>query len=225
MLLRQPKTNPKISACANVYGPHNYDSTPFVLVNMETFVHDKPKRQRTFAEHSRRGFVLGTSFDHYRAWTMWLKDTRATRVSATVFHKHKSLTNPAVTPSDRIIVTAKTLVDEIKGCMPHHISATSLKHFERLGNILKQSMPQTDAPPTTFPIPQSPPTTPLGRGPHTPPQQQNTPLVFPPIAPATVTPPPRIPPPPKVVPPPRVAADCNAPASTTIASPSAHNPA
>ena len=44
LLLRQSKSNPKISAYAHVYGPHNYDTTPFVPVRMETLVHDKPKR-------------------------------------------------------------------------------------------------------------------------------------------------------------------------------------
>ena len=70
LLLRQSKTNPKISAYAHVYGPHDYNATPFVPVGMETLIHDKPKRRRTFAEHCSKGFVLGTSFDHYRDWTM-----------------------------------------------------------------------------------------------------------------------------------------------------------
>ena len=44
LLLHQSKTNPKNSAYAHVYGPHNYDAPPFVPVGMETLIHNKPKR-------------------------------------------------------------------------------------------------------------------------------------------------------------------------------------
>ena len=117
LLLRQSTTNPKISAYAHVYGPHDYNVTSFVPVGMETLVHNKLKRCRTFAEHCSKGFILGTSFDHYRAWTMWMTDTRSTHVSATVYHKHKYPTTPTVTPADRVLAAVKKLSEEIKGRM------------------------------------------------------------------------------------------------------------
>ena len=75
LLLRQSNVDPKISAYAHVYGQHDYNATPFVPIGMETLVHEKPRRRRTFAEHCKEGFVLGTSFEHYRCWIMWMKDT------------------------------------------------------------------------------------------------------------------------------------------------------
>ena len=44
LLLCQSKSNPKISAYAHVYVPHNYGANHFVPVGMETLVHDKTKR-------------------------------------------------------------------------------------------------------------------------------------------------------------------------------------
>ena len=73
-----------------------------------------------------------------------MTDTRATRVSATVYHKHKYLTTPTVTPADRVLAAAQKLSEEIKGRMPQHLSTTNLDHLERLGNILKQRMPQVN---------------------------------------------------------------------------------
>ena len=89
LLLRQSNVFPKISAYAHVYGAHDCNAAPFVPIGMESLVHDKPHRRKTFAEHCIKGYVLGTSFEHYRAWIIWMKDPRRTRVSATVFHKHK----------------------------------------------------------------------------------------------------------------------------------------
>ena len=103
MLLRQTNVNPNVSTYAHVYGKHNYDIHPFVPIGMETLVHDKPHRRKTFSEHCSKGHVLGTSFEHYQAWEMWMTKTMATRVSGKVFHKHKYITNPDVTPEDRVI--------------------------------------------------------------------------------------------------------------------------
>ena len=100
LLLQQLNVHPKLSAYTHVYGPHNYDAHPFVPIGMETLVHEKPKHCKTFAEHCKKGFVLGTSFKHYRAWTIWMNDTRTASVSGTVFHKHKYISTPAVTPVD-----------------------------------------------------------------------------------------------------------------------------
>ena len=71
---------------------------------METLVHGKPRRRKTFAEHCTKVHVLGTSFEHYRTWIMWMKETKITRISGTVFHKYKYITNPDVTPEDRVII-------------------------------------------------------------------------------------------------------------------------
>ena len=81
LILQQSNVNPMISAYTHVYGQHDYDAAPFVPIGMETLVHVKPHRRKTFAEHCKKGFVLGTSFENYWAWVMWMKDTRATRVS------------------------------------------------------------------------------------------------------------------------------------------------
>ena len=60
LILRQSNLNPKISAYAHVYGPHNYNGAPCVPNGMETLVHNKMKIRGTFAEHCSKGFVLGT---------------------------------------------------------------------------------------------------------------------------------------------------------------------
>ena len=69
---------PNIATYAHVYGPHDYNTALLLPVRMETLVHDNPKRRGKFAEHFSKGFVLGTEFEHYLSWVMWMKDTRYT---------------------------------------------------------------------------------------------------------------------------------------------------
>ena len=93
---------------------------------METLVQDKPKRRGAFAEHRSKFFSLGTAFEHYGSWIKYMKDTRAKRISATVFHKHKYIANPDITPEDRVIAAAGKLEDAHKVRMPPHLIGTIL---------------------------------------------------------------------------------------------------
>ena len=46
LLLRQTNINPKISAFAYLYGPHDYNAQPFVPIGMEVMIQDKPSRRK-----------------------------------------------------------------------------------------------------------------------------------------------------------------------------------
>ena len=144
LLLRQSNVNPNILSYAQIYGLHDYNAAPFVPIGMETPVHEKPKRRGTFAEHCSIGYVLGTAFENYCLLKMWMKATRATQISATVFHKHKYITNPGVTPEDRVMTTAGKLMAELKGRMANNLRETELKQLEQLWTILKYGWTQKD---------------------------------------------------------------------------------
>jgi hypothetical protein len=121
LLLRQSRVNPNMSAYAHLYGQHNYNKHPFVPIGMEALVHDKPQMRRTYAEHPRKAFVLGTSIEHYRCWKFWSIDTRSTWVSGAAFFKHKYITNPAVSPEDLVIAAAANLSQALATNMPQQL--------------------------------------------------------------------------------------------------------
>ena len=62
LILQQSNVNPKSSAYAHVYGPHDYNSEPFVLIKMETLVYDKPKRRGAFWGALQQRIRPGHSF-------------------------------------------------------------------------------------------------------------------------------------------------------------------
>ena len=121
ILLSHSNVNTHISSYAHVYGQHDYSAEPFVPIGMESLVHDKPQRRQKFAEHCKKGFVLGTSFEHYRGWKMWMINMRTVRISNTVFHKHKYISNPTVTLDDAFIASAQNLAAALKSKMPHYL--------------------------------------------------------------------------------------------------------
>ena len=81
---------------------------------------------------SVKGLVLGNSFEYYRRWIIWMSTYRATRMLATVFHKHKYISNPSFTPEDAVIEAADKLTDTIQGHMPHQLIETVLDQLTRL---------------------------------------------------------------------------------------------
>jgi hypothetical protein len=66
LLLQQLQLHPNLSTYAHVYGHHDYNKHPFILIGMEALVHDKPHKRCTYAEHCKKVFVLGTSTKHYQ---------------------------------------------------------------------------------------------------------------------------------------------------------------
>ena len=139
MLLSMSNVNPKISSYPHVYGQHDYKSDPFVPIGMESLVHDEPSRRKTFAAHCRKVYVLGTSFGHYQAWNIWMINTQATRVSATVFHKHKYISDPTATSADAIIAAAGNLITTIKGHLPHCLQESHFSELMRLSTIFSDA--------------------------------------------------------------------------------------
>eukprot|EP00804_Cyclotella_cryptica_P024119 CCRYP_007336-RA/>CCRYP_007336-RA protein AED:0.15 eAED:0.19 QI:0/0/0/1/0.33/0.25/4/0/962 len=93
-LLRQSNANPKISAYAHLYGPHDYNAAPFVPLGMEALVHDKPHRRKTYAQHCSRGWIIGTSTEHYRCWKIW---------SPTTLTPHSNRPAPATASAPAVI--------------------------------------------------------------------------------------------------------------------------
>eukprot|EP00804_Cyclotella_cryptica_P024317 CCRYP_015305-RA/>CCRYP_015305-RA protein AED:0.21 eAED:0.21 QI:0/0/0/1/1/1/2/0/741 len=179
-LLRQSNANSRISAYAHLYGPHDYNASPFVPLGMEALVHDKPHRRKTYAQHCSKGWVIGTFTEHYRCWKIWSPTTRSTRIAATVFFKHKYLTNPSMSPADALIAAAANLTHVIKhNAKAQHVGAKNLQDLQCLQQLFSDTAKQQLLSPT--------PTKPVA--PHTPPPrvQAHSPI------PTACTPPPTSP--------------------------------
>ena len=116
---------------------------------MEAMVHDKPHKRQTFAEHCSKAYVLGTSTEHYRCWKFWTISTQSTRISGTAFFKHKYLTNPGITPEDRIIAAATRLTNAIQGTTTTNIHTSTLQSLDNLQQIFHDAARKADSPSNT----------------------------------------------------------------------------
>ena len=72
---------------------------------------------------------------------MWMKTTWALRISSTIFHKRKYISNLSVTPVNQVLSAASALANLLKTNVTNYLTNTSLFHIKRLGSILKRKVP------------------------------------------------------------------------------------
>ena len=103
-LLRQSIATSTISAYAHLNGPFDYNKMPLAPTGCNVQVHKKKTDKRgTWAFHSVDGWYLSTSPEHYRTHRCHVKPTNSERLSDTVHFHHKDITNPSITPADKLI--------------------------------------------------------------------------------------------------------------------------
>ncbi len=78
-------------------------------------MHDAPTKRATWAENAVDNWYIRTSPEHYRCHIIYAKQTRSTRISNTVWFKHKYITQPTVTPADMIVKAMNDLAAALKG--------------------------------------------------------------------------------------------------------------
>ena len=118
-MLRKSAQTPTISAFTHLHGQHNYDAHPFAILGSAVEIHVMPKHRKTWSTHTKSGYYLGPSWEHYRCHDIWVTDTRARRVGQTVFFKHKYLTQLSVTMNDALLRAGNNLCSALTNSAPN----------------------------------------------------------------------------------------------------------
>lgn len=163
-LLRQANTMPELSAYAFLHGAFDYNKTPLAPLGCAAQVHNASERRGTWGEHSLDGWYIGTSPEHYRCYTVHIKQTNSERVSDTVLFRHKYITRPFVTPEDRLMKAISDLKHKIqkKNNATGYKQLAALKklddiHQKRTGTTLQSKVHFSDLPTIIRFNPQAPP--------------------------------------------------------------------
>lgn len=98
---------PTISAHVYLNGPHDYNQHPLAPLGCAVQMHKKLGRRISWDPHSVNRWYVGTSTEHYRCFKIFHKETRAERISGTVFFKHRYLIMPKITKADAIVEVEK----------------------------------------------------------------------------------------------------------------------
>ena len=83
-MMRPARCNPKMSAYAYIYGPHNFAATPLAPAGTKVIVHMKPEQRSSWAYHGKVGWYVGPSHEHYRCFRCFLPCTGREIITDTV---------------------------------------------------------------------------------------------------------------------------------------------
>ena len=139
-LLRQSNATPTVSAYAHMSGPFDYNKMPLAPMGCNVQVHEKTDKRGTWAFHSVDGWYLATSPEHYRTHKCHIKSTKSERYSDTVSFQHKHITNPTVSPHDKVMKAIADCSNTIKGLGNHDATA----EMHDLQQIVKNTSPTLD---------------------------------------------------------------------------------
>ena len=136
-LLRQANVAPHVSAYAYLHEQYDYNRMPLAPLGCAVQFHVKPKNRKTWGEHSMDGWYVRTSPEHYRCHEIFVKATRNTRISDTVFFKHKYITQPTITPEDAIMKALQDIRQAISG-KSNTKGQENLQALERMTQALEK---------------------------------------------------------------------------------------
>ena len=132
---RKSKMVPNISAHAYLHGQHDYNAQPLAPLGCAVEMHVQPDVRETWAPHSVSGYNVGTSFEHYRCYIIWVKDTKSVRIGNTIFFKHKYLTMPTLTTADALLKAAHDMATALLGGI--NTTNETAEALEKLMDIYK----------------------------------------------------------------------------------------
>eukprot|EP00956_Cyclotella_meneghiniana_P024798 scaffold50421_cov81-Cyclotella_meneghiniana.AAC.3 len=161
-LLRQSNATPTVSAYAHLSGPFDYNKMPLAPMGCEAQVHEKTDKRGTWAYHSLDGWYLNTSPEHYRVHNCHIKSTKAERLTDTIQFKHKHITNPTLSHSDKLM----NALANCKAALLGHIDFKADHNLSELNTLVQQVeqklnseipiAPQVPQPPESTNTPQVP---------------------------------------------------------------------
>ena len=135
--LRKSTLDPTKSAWEFFNAAFDYAATPIGPLGCRIIIHKKPSVRNSWDIRWKDGWSLGCPLEHYRRQRVAPKDTKAVQVSDTLEYCHHYLTQPTLTPEDRVLHVLQTLTCAIEEA-PIQMCDEQLRKISALHNIFGQ---------------------------------------------------------------------------------------
>jgi hypothetical protein len=154
-LLRGSRINPKLSAHAQMNGHFDFNRTPLAPPGIRVLVHIKPSERTTWSPHGADGWYTGPALESYRCYTVWLWETRATRLCDTLTWFPTKVTMPLASSNDLILAGIQDILQALRHPSPGSpLAPLTDSHHEallQLSTILTSIARPPAALPTSLP--------------------------------------------------------------------------
>eukprot|EP00804_Cyclotella_cryptica_P028785 CCRYP_018721-RB/>CCRYP_018721-RB protein AED:0.41 eAED:0.41 QI:0/0/0/1/0/0/3/0/816 len=104
-------------------------------------VHEKTDSRGTWAFHSVDGWYVSTSPEYYRTHRCHIKSTNSDRLNDTVHFHHKHITNPTLTPADKLMAA----IADCSRALLTHAPPAGACNLRQLQELLQQTSTQLNS--------------------------------------------------------------------------------
>ena len=178
-MLRQCRSNTKLSAYEALEGSYNFDAIPIGPIGSRIIAHETPNQRKTWAPHAIDGFYIGPSFEHYRCHKIYVPRTKTERIVETIQFFPKMCDTPTISNQENAIIAANHLVEALnKPNVQQQLDLETMEAIKKLAAIFKHKIAQIPQQSqnilTNNPVPQTtiarhgqPPRVPVAKAPPT----------------------------------------------------------
>ena len=132
-LLRGSRINPKLSAQAQMQGHFDFNRTPLAPPGIRVLVHIKPSDRTTWSPHGADGWYTGPALESYRCYTVWLWETRTTRLCDTLTWFPTKITMSIASSNDLILAGVHDILHALQNPSPESpLAPLTDSHHEAL---------------------------------------------------------------------------------------------
>eukprot|EP00957_Ditylum_brightwellii_P053208 4034464-Ditylum_brightwellii.AAC.1 len=85
-----------------MHGTFHFEATPMAPPGTRCYIHIKPHKQASWGFHAEDAWYVGPALQHYRCYTVVMKEKAAQQKTDTVKFKHHGAKVPTVTPAERV---------------------------------------------------------------------------------------------------------------------------
>ena len=136
-LMRKSKADPIKLSQEYLHGStFNYDTTPIGPLGIPVIIHNKPIRRKSWDYIRRNSFSAGVSLNHYYCQQAIDAKMKAVLITDTIEFHHHYLTQPSLTPQDRLIHALQTPTFEMNHA-PAIQSAQELQAINHLQHLFQ----------------------------------------------------------------------------------------
>jgi hypothetical protein len=122
--MRTSRVHPLLSAWEALCGKFDIMATPIAPLGMKVMVHDTPEKRGTWQVHGSLGFYIGRALLHYRCHNVWMKETRATRISNCLAWFPNIVKMPGSSPVEELTAAVndvRSLLNKLSGTHSHDL--------------------------------------------------------------------------------------------------------
>ena len=101
--MRSSPVHPSLSAWEALCGKFDVLATPIAPLGMKVLVHDTPENRGTWQVHGKVGYYVGRALLHYRCHTVYMVDSRSTRISDCLAWFPVNVKMPGSSPIEELI--------------------------------------------------------------------------------------------------------------------------